>query len=58
MNELRERWQILCEQASVETDAAKLLALVEEINNLLGQKEQVALQRARNDNAGVKTSAA
>ena len=35
-----ERWYVLCQQASVERDPAKLLALVTEINNLLEEKER------------------
>jgi hypothetical protein len=35
-----ERWKKLCAQAAVERDPAKLLALVEEINNLLEAREQ------------------
>jgi hypothetical protein len=35
----RERWQKLCEQASIEKDSAKLLALVLEINAVLQAKE-------------------
>jgi hypothetical protein len=37
-DETKERWQRLCEQASVEQDPAKLLKLVTEINDLLEQK--------------------
>jgi hypothetical protein len=34
------RWKKLCAQAAVEPDPKKLLALVEEINNLLEEREQ------------------
>jgi hypothetical protein len=34
----KERWRELCEQASVEQDAEKLLELVKEINQLLEEK--------------------
>jgi len=34
----KERWQKLCEQAAVEQDAEKLLALVQELNRLLDDK--------------------
>jgi hypothetical protein len=30
----RERWQVLCEQAAKEQDAARLFALTQEINRL------------------------
>lgn len=33
-----ERWRLLCEQAAEEQDANKLMALVEEINQLLDEK--------------------
>jgi hypothetical protein len=36
----RERWLQLCEQAAAEQDPARLLALVEEINRLLAEKEK------------------
>jgi hypothetical protein len=35
----KERWLELCEQAAVEQDHKKLLALVVEINRLLEEKE-------------------
>jgi hypothetical protein len=35
----KERWLELCEQATVEQDAEKLLELTEEINRLLKEKE-------------------
>ena len=35
----QERWFQLCQQAAVETDPAKMLALVREINDLLDAKE-------------------
>ncbi len=35
-----ERWRVLCEQAANEHDPEKLLALVQEINQLLEQKDQ------------------
>jgi hypothetical protein len=37
---VKEQWVLLCEQASVEQDAEKLLALVKEINRMLDEKEQ------------------
>jgi hypothetical protein len=38
-NEKKERWVELCELASKEQDADKLLKLVHEINELLAAKE-------------------
>jgi hypothetical protein len=37
---LKERWMTLCEQAAVEQDTQKLMALIQEINRLLEEKEQ------------------
>lgn len=36
----KERWQILCEQAAVEQDPDKLLALVSELSEALAETEQ------------------
>jgi len=36
----KERWLELCQQAAVEQDPKKLMALVTEINRLLQEKEQ------------------
>jgi hypothetical protein len=36
----KERWRELCEQATVEQDTQKLMALIAEINRLLEEKEQ------------------
>lgn len=36
---VKERWKELCEQAAVEKDPQKLLALVAEINRLLEEKQ-------------------
>jgi len=36
----KERWLQLCEQAAIEQDPTKLLALISEINRLLEAKEQ------------------
>jgi hypothetical protein len=38
--ETRERWQRLCEQAANEKNPERLMALIEEINQLLEAKEQ------------------
>jgi hypothetical protein len=35
----KERWKVLAEQAAVEQDPEKLMALVEEINDLLAKKQ-------------------
>jgi hypothetical protein len=35
-----ERWMQLCQQAAVEQDPKKLMALIAEINRLLQAKEQ------------------
>jgi hypothetical protein len=35
----RERWKVLCEQASTEQDAEKLHELIKQINDLLESKE-------------------
>ena len=38
--EIKQRWQLLCEEASTENDPNRLLELVQEINRLLEQKEE------------------
>ena len=40
MQEQRERWMKLCEQAATEQDPEKLMALIAEINRLLEAKER------------------
>ncbi len=40
MNGHEEEWQILCKQAAIEQDPAKLLSLVERINQLLEAKNR------------------
>jgi hypothetical protein len=40
----RERWKVLCEQAANEQDPAKLLEIVQTINDLL--RERAACQMA------------
>jgi len=37
---VKEQWMQLCEQAAVEQDAEKLLALVNEITRMLEEKDQ------------------
>jgi hypothetical protein len=49
--ETKERWLVLCEEAAVEQDPARLLALVTEINRLLGEKQRrVALKNEHTSN--------
>jgi hypothetical protein len=38
--EKKERWQELCEQATKEQDPQKLLKLVQEVDQLLAQKQE------------------
>jgi hypothetical protein len=40
MQEHRERWMQLCEQAANEQDPEKLMKLIAEINRLLDAKQQ------------------
>ena len=40
MQEQRERWMQLCEQAATEQDPEKLMVLINEINQLLEAKER------------------
>jgi hypothetical protein len=37
---MKKHWMELCQQAAVEQDPKRLMALVEEINRLLQEKEQ------------------
>lgn len=39
-DESKERWYELCTRATTERDPEKLMALVEEINRLLSEKER------------------
>ena len=48
MQDKRERWEKLRAQAAVEQDSAKLLALVQEINLLLEEKQR-RLEKLRNN---------
>src|SRR6266571_3285573 len=43
--ETKERWLVLCEQAAVEQDPARLLTLITEINRLLEEKEERVRQK-------------
>ena len=45
--ETRERWQKLCEQAAVEKDPERLMALIQEINQLLDEKERRLTQEVQ-----------
>lgn len=37
---VKEEWMLMCEQAAVEQDSEKLMALITEINRMLDEKEQ------------------
>jgi hypothetical protein len=41
VQENKEHWKVLCEQASVEQDPKRLLELTQQINDLLLGKEQL-----------------
>jgi hypothetical protein len=43
--ETKERWYQLCQLAAVEQDPVKLLALAEEINQLLEEREERIKQK-------------
>jgi hypothetical protein len=45
----RETWMHLCEQAAIEQDADKLLALVNEINRMLEEKENRLQKNKRSE---------
>lgn len=47
--ETGERWRKLCEQAAVEQDANKLMELIEEINQLLENKEERLLRQQQSE---------
>lgn len=47
----KEAWMHLCEQATIEQDADKLLELVKEINRMLEEKEH-RLQHSRQQEQG------
>ncbi len=50
MQSNKERWVELCEQAAVEQDSKKLVALTQEINRLLREKQD-RLDNARKNPA-------
>jgi hypothetical protein len=54
MNETQERWKQLCEQAAVEHDTTKLLALVDEINRLLEEKHDRRTAQTRDINGNYR----
>jgi hypothetical protein len=56
MQEKKERWMELCELAAVEQDSQKLLALTQEINRLLAEKQE-RVDRARSNNFKLATRA-
>jgi len=43
----KERWVALCEQAATEHEPAKLMKLIQEINDLLGKKHNHLTHDAR-----------
>ena len=49
MQEKRELWRTLTEQAATEQDPDKLLDLIREINRLLEEKENRLLKQRRSD---------
>ena len=51
--EKAEQWRALCERAAVEQDPQKLVRMIEQINRLLGEKEQRLLQ-SRGNNRGIQ----
>ncbi len=49
--ETKEQWLVLCEEAAVEQDPARLLVLLTEINCLLNEKQRrVGLKNERISN--------
>ena len=50
--ENQQRWQELCEQASVEQDPEKLLKLIQEITKLLSEKRERLTAAKKKDTAG------
>jgi hypothetical protein len=50
--EIKERWQKLCEQAAIEQDPERLMLLINEINQLLEEKDRrLRRQRAQSNSA-------
>lgn len=50
MQDKKERWQQLCEQAAIEQDSKKLLELTHEINRLLAEKQERLDKLRKNSN--------
>jgi hypothetical protein len=48
----KERWEQLCAQAAVEQDSARLMKLIQEITEMLDEKER-RLQREQSASGGV-----
>jgi hypothetical protein len=48
MRRNKERWMELCELAAVEQDSKKLIALTQEINRLLSEKQDRLDQASKN----------
>jgi hypothetical protein len=45
-----QSWRQLAEQASVETDSAKMLEIVSELNRVLGEREETSAQKRHHGN--------
>jgi hypothetical protein len=46
---VKEHWMQLCEQAAIEQDSEKLMALVTEINRMLDEKDRRLKRQPVND---------
>ena len=40
----KQRWEVLCEQASKEEDSSKLMALVDELNRALVERDALRVR--------------
>ncbi len=49
---VKEQWTLLCEQAAVEQDSGKLMALIDEIDRMLEEKEK-RLKRHDSESRGI-----
>jgi uncharacterized coiled-coil protein SlyX len=54
-NETKERWKELCERIAVEQDHAKFLALIQELNKVLAEKD-LRLKAAQAKSSGQQPS--
>jgi uncharacterized coiled-coil protein SlyX len=54
-NETKERWKELCERIAVEQDHAKFLALIQELNQVLAEKD-LRLKAAQAKSSGQQPS--